>query len=146
MLLSIPDFHRRHTRVENEFSWYRMSLSCEFQLHGWAVRAASPDRRHRPLLPGQWNSQRLPEALYVGGKPAQALGLERGASHGTRWLEVVRDGAALCAPGPGETLLRGRTHRTAGIEAHRGGAARRKRSKKRYVFATFAKLSLGDDA
>jgi hypothetical protein len=29
---------------------------------------------------------------------------------GTGRMEVVRDGAALCAPDPGETLLRGRTH------------------------------------
>jgi hypothetical protein len=35
---------------------------------------------------------------------------------------------------------------TAVHKAHRGGAARRERSKKRYVFATFAKLSFGDGA
>jgi hypothetical protein len=29
---------------------------------------------------------------------------------GTRWMVVVRDGAGLCAPGSGETLLRRRTH------------------------------------
>jgi integrase len=42
---------------------------------------------------------------------------------------------------PGETLLRGRTHWAAGIEAHRGGAVHEKRSKKRYVFATVGTLS-----
>ena len=38
---------------------------------------------------------------------------------------------------PSTRLLRGRTHRAAGIEAHRGGAAR---GKKRYVFATVSAL------
>jgi hypothetical protein len=59
---------------------------------------------------------------------------------GTGRMEVVRDGAALCAPGPREALLRGRTHRAAGIQAHRGGSCE-KHSKKRYVFATVGTLS-----
>src|ERR1700693_3736944 len=60
-------------------------------------------------------------------------------------LEVVRDGAALCAPGPGETKFRGQSHRAAirCCESEER-AARQKRSRERYVFATFGQLSIAD--
>ena len=53
------------------------NLSREFHLH--RLRAASPDRHHRPLLPRQRDSERLPETFYVRRKAAQALAFERGA-------------------------------------------------------------------
>jgi integrase len=53
-------------------------------------------------------------------------------------LEVVRDGAALCALGSGETKFRGQSHRAAtGSCESEGRAVRQKRSRERYVFATF---------
>src|ERR1700723_3851453 len=58
-------------------------------------------------------------------------------------MEILRDGAALCALGPGETLLGGRTHRAAAIKIRRRGATGRKRSKKCYVGATVGALMLG---
>ena len=60
-------------------------------------------------------------------------------------LEVVRDGAALCAPGPGETKVRGQSHRAAtGRCESESRAAWQKRSRERYVFATFSQLSIAD--
>jgi hypothetical protein len=43
-------------------------------------------------------------------------------------MKILRDGAALCALGPRETLLRGRTHRAAAIKIRRRSATGRKRS------------------
>jgi integrase len=62
---------------------------------------------------------------------------------GTGGMEIARDGAALRAPGPGETLLRSRTHRAAAIEVRRRSATGRKRSEKCYVGATVGALMLG---
>ena len=60
-------------------------------------------------------------------------------------LEVVRDGAALCAHGSGETKFRGQSHRAAtGRCESDGRAARQERSRERYVFATFGQLSIAD--
>jgi len=60
-------------------------------------------------------------------------------------LEVVRDGAALCALGSGETKFRGQSHRAAtGRCESDGRAARQERSRERYVFATFGQLSIAD--
>jgi hypothetical protein len=59
-------------------------------------------RRHRGLpLP-------RPEAHL--GLLARAERHFAAGADGIGRLEVVRDGAALCAPGPGETEFRGRTH------------------------------------
>jgi hypothetical protein len=66
-----------------------------------------------------------------------------GGADGTGRMEILRDGAALCAPGPGETLLRGRTHRAAAVKARGPNATGRKRSKKCYVGATVSALMLG---
>ena len=62
---------------------------------------------------------------------------------GARWVEILRDGVALCTPGPGETLLRGRTHRAAAIKIRRRSASGRKRRKKCYVRATVSALMVG---
>ena len=93
-------------------------------------------RRHRGLP--------LPRLEAHLGLVARAERHFLAGADGTGWMEVVRDGAALCAPGPGETLLRGRTHRAAAIKAHRGGRSCEKRSKKRYVFATVGTLMIGN--
>src|SRR5208283_129859 len=92
-------------------------------------------RRHRGLpLP-------RPEAHL--GLLARAERHFTPGADGTGRVEIVRDGAALCAPSPGETLLRGRTHRAAAIKIRRRSATGRKRSKKRYVGATVGALMLG---
>src|SRR5688572_20932041 len=90
-------------------------------------------RRHRRLpLP-------RPEAHL--GLVARAERHFIAGADGTGRLEVVRDGAALCAPGAGETELRRRTHRAATRSGSYGHATGRKRSSERYVFATFGALS-----
>src|SRR6202041_4036915 len=124
--------------------WQRSKRRGDSTRAGASLSQESASSKAPP--PGAWQSNAL------GGlplpRPEAHLGLvARAERHfvagadGTGRMEVVRDGAALCAPGPGETLLRGRTHRAAGIEARRGGAVREKRSKKRYVLATVGKLS-----
>lgn len=67
----------------------------------------------------------------------------RHVQSGTSLPELMELGAALCAAGPGETLLRSRTHRAAAIEIRRRTATGRKRSKKCYVGATVGPLMLG---
>ena len=76
-------------------------------------RKTHPSKLHR-LGPGE--AARRHRGLPLP-RPEAHLGLlARAERHfaagadGTGRMEIVRDGAALCAPGPGETLLRGRTH------------------------------------
>src|SRR5271163_4671130 len=109
----------------------RKTHSNEFDRVGQGEAA----RRHRGLpLP-------RPEAHL--GLLARAERHFTAGADGTRGLEVVRDGTALCAPGPGETLLRGRPHRAAAIKIRRRSATGQKRSKKRYVCAAVGALRFG---
>ena len=82
-------------------------------------------------------------------RPGARLGLmARAERHlaagvdGIGWLEVLGDGAALCASGAGETEFRRPAHRAATLAGH--SSTPRERSKNCYVFATFGALSLFD--
>ena len=131
-------------------------------LNADAVAALEATRGQHPRWCFTFLGKRIQQGSTAWDKAKQRAGIEDFRFHdlrhtwaswhvqsGTSLPELMKLGgwksyemsAALCVPGPGETLLCGRTHRAAGIEARRAGAAREKRSKNRQVVAPVSTLN-----
>jgi hypothetical protein len=140
-----------------------MAASGPIGAQGWLARASLPGPKVRQKHPLQAIAKRPTDAQHcrqvIAPRAGHSLTLVGGSGTWASWH--VQSGTSLpelmelggwksyemvlryAQPSPGETLLRGRTHRAAAIKIRRRSATGRKRSKKRYVGATVGALMLG---